>query len=123
MLNCILGMVDKTKRALSILQQRNGLHSPPQSNSDNKPAASSPPEQFNPRGGALLPQDEAPGGGPGGAVKHGQHLQLNGVDQQQGLFRKPISEILATTIKNTEARVVEVKRKAEEAVLEVGSTV
>ena len=84
MLNCILGMVDKTKRALSILQQRQLGHSMTDYNSDHL----SPPSRTR------FQQPSAPP-------------------------PQAMSDILTATIRSTEERVIEVRRRAEEAVQEV----
>ena len=98
MLNCILGMVDKTKRALSILQQRNGLSSSPPPGSGDHTASSSSQQLSSPPAAANAAADPF-------------HQQLG--------TKQSMNEILAATIRSTEERVVEVRRRAEEAVQEV----
>ena len=90
MLNCILGMVDKTKRALGILQQRQQQQQkPPQ-----------PPKTF-PGDGYVEDRLRS--------ARPGQQLQNP----------NSMSDLLAATIRSTEERVIEVRRRAEEAVQEV----
>ncbi|XP_014217994.1 protein CBFA2T3, partial [Copidosoma floridanum] len=97
MLNCILGMVDKTKRALAILQKR-GCTSPASSSSSSSTANGGNHQATN-------------GGGP--APSNGS------LDCGEGTFKRLSGEIVAQTIRATEDRVAEVKRRAEEAVQEV----
>lgn len=92
MLNCILGMVEKTKRALAILQKR-GCTSP---------AAASSGLQAN---GA--PQSASIGNGAG--QQQSQQVESSG---QEGNFKRLSGEIVAQTIRATEDRVAEVKRRA-----------
>ena len=104
MLNCILGMVDKTKRALTILQQRNGLSgSPPpgQTGSLTDP-------HVNPMASSSSPLSSPPAAAGTADTFH-----------QQLRTKQSMNEILAATIRSTEERVVEVRRRAEEAVQEV----
>jgi len=92
MLNCILGMVDKTKRALSILQQRQQNHSYRNDDTKIKPGkhqATPPTLSKTPTTLHLSPSAAA------------------------------IADLLAATIRNTEEKIFEVRRKAEEAVQEV----
>ncbi|XP_059471357.1 protein CBFA2T3 [Neocloeon triangulifer] len=83
MLNCILSMVEKTKRALGILQQR--------------PQPESSSAEFTSSWLRKLPTDSS----------------------EQSDIKKAAGDIMAQTIKLTEERVAEVKRRAEEAVNEV----
>ena len=122
MLNCILGMVDKTKKALGILQQRS-----------NPPSSS-------PTSGNKVVQ-----GSYGTSIQNGVNVGRNGASCQvssiEGMIgaaghgagsygteggadafvrsKLPVSDMLAATLRSTEERVVEVRRRAEEAVLEV----
>ncbi|XP_066594301.1 protein CBFA2T3 [Prorops nasuta] len=102
MLNCILGMVDKTKRALAILQRR-GCSSPATSavatvltTAQNGTGTSGNPSSTN--GGSQVESSVA---------------------DRDGSLKRLSGEIVAHTIRATEDRVAEVKRRAEEAVLEV----
>eukprot|EP00095_Tigriopus_kingsejongensis_P000807 maker-scaffold629_size122686-snap-gene-0.28 protein:Tk00807 transcript:maker-scaffold629_size122686-snap-gene-0.28-mRNA-1 annotation:"protein cbfa2t1" len=92
MLNCILGMVDKTKRALAILQQRQmGQLSPPNSSGTLHDYEVGSPRRR--QSSANIPHQSSP--------------------------QSTMNEILAATLRNTEERVIEVRRRAEEAVQEV----
>lgn len=91
MLNCILGMVEKTKRALAILQKR-GCTSPATAASAN---------------GAPQPANN-------GAQ---QQPQENSGQDRDGSFKRLSGEIVAQTIRATEDRVAEVKRRAGESSL------
>ncbi|XP_043269924.1 protein CBFA2T2 isoform X2 [Venturia canescens] len=104
MLNCILGMVEKTKRALAILQRRG---SP-------SPAATAPP--LTP-GAAVGAQNGASNGNP--TSSNGAHVESSTGDRDAGNLKRLSGEIVAQTIRATEDRVAEVKRRAEEAVQEV----
>jgi runt-related transcription factor 1 len=87
MLNCIMGMVDKTKRALSILQQRqvkSGLGQPSTNCLEQQSSSACA------RRHAFTPAASS-----------------------------SVNELLAATIRSTEERVIEVRRRAEEAVHEV----
>ncbi|XP_033338085.1 CBFA2/RUNX1 partner transcriptional co-repressor nervy [Megalopta genalis] len=105
MLNCILGMVEKTKRALTILQTR-GCSSP----------AAVPP---------LANASAATQNGTGNSAAGNNLSSTNGsqvessTGDREGSLKRLSGEIVAQTIKATEDKVAEVKRKAEEAVLEV----
>ncbi|XP_071442880.1 one cut domain family member 2-like [Hetaerina americana] len=130
MLNCILSMVEKTKRALAILQHR----ALPESNSN---AQTTPhPAQVNPHHNPHHQQPPPPSaywlrrttpeGADGshhyssnGAGLTGHHINaINNVHHSQALtsphdtFKKTAGEIMAQTIKATEDRVAEVKRRA-----------
>ena len=136
MLNCILGMVDKTKRALSILQQR------------NIPASVSPTSGYktaNYNNGMTLATNIPPISSAGHAHSSDSNLGRAGVSNfastVEGMVgvvgqggaqyvnegasdafirsKIPVSDMLAATLRSTEERVVEVRRRAEEAVLEV----
>jgi runt-related transcription factor 1 len=89
MLNCILSMVEKTRRALGILQQRatndNQLHQ--QKRRDSSTSSSS-------------------------LIHH--HQQVTTYEASE--LRRQAGELIAQTLKATEDRVSQVKRKAEEAV-------
>lgn len=76
MLNCILSMVEKTKRALAILQQR--------------PQPETSGADFTASWLRKLPTDTS----------------------EQSEIKKAAGEIMAQTIKVTEERVAEVKRRA-----------
>ena len=93
MLNCILSMVEKTRRALGILQQRatndNQLHQ--QKRRDSSSTSSS----------SLI-----------------HHHQVTTTYEASEL-RRQAGELIAQTLKATEDRVSQVKRKAEEAVHDV----
>ncbi|XP_043264104.1 protein CBFA2T1 [Colletes gigas] len=109
MLNCILGMVEKTKRALAILQTR-GCSSP----------ASMPPLAASTSTGA-----QNGNGGNNTSVASNNPSSTNGsqvessTGDREGNLKRLSGEIVAQTIRVTEDKVAEVKRKAEEAVLEV----
>ena len=114
MLNCILGMVDKTKRALTILQQRNGLScSPPPSGHTSNAAPGSLTDHPTSQLGSSHSQMPSPpaAAAPSAASADPYHQQLR--------TKQSMNEILAATIRSTEERVVEVRRRAEEAVQEV----
>ena len=145
MLNCILGMVDKTKRALGILQQRSVA--PVTSSSLCANASTSYNITCTNAGGRL------PGGNnegiyttqssimsSGGLGRMGGSNFTTAMDSllsrglsQQGISaaneggvdplifgsKVPVSDMLAATLRSTEERVIEVRRRAEEAVLEV----
>jgi hypothetical protein len=83
MLNCILSMVEKTKRALAILQHR-------------PPAPASVPEPDFLQSASWLQRRAPP----------------EGAEQQD--IKKTAGEIMAQTIKATEDRVAEVRRRAGE---------
>ncbi|XP_059088914.1 protein CBFA2T1-like isoform X2 [Tigriopus californicus] len=87
MLNCILGMVDKTKRALTILQQRQMGQTPP--------------------GTPLNSYDLHE---PNGSRSRSLSTSAN---------QASMNELLAATLRNTEEKVIEVRRRAEEAVQDV----
>ncbi|XP_029660885.1 protein CBFA2T1 [Formica exsecta] len=106
MLNCILGMVEKTKRALAILQRR-GCSSP---------AAAAPPP-----GVVVAAQNGTNGNNGNGnnpSSTNGAQVESSTGDRD-GNLKRLSGEIVAQTIRATEDRVAEVKRRAEEAVLEV----
>ena len=142
MLNCILGMVDKTKRALSILQQRNvptstsptsgnkvaqGNFNTSMSFNNNLPSMAST-SQTNQNGANVGRNGTSnedhrrviEAAMVAGASNHGgvSYASEGGAD---AFVRSkiPVSDMLAATLRSTEERVVEVRRRAEEAVLEV----
>ena len=136
MLNCILGMVDKTKRALSILQQRNvpASLSPTsgyktfQANynngtniSSNMSSISTGPSHSSGvnigRSGANSFASTADGMAGQGVAQY----VPEGTSDAFMRSKIPVSDMLAATLRSTEERVVEVRRRAEEAVLEVNS--
>ncbi|KAF2354017.1 Zinc finger MYND-type [Trinorchestia longiramus] len=90
MLNCILSMVEKTRRALTILQQRE----------DGTGGSTGGPS----RGACAPPADG---------------LRCGRASEYDAEVRRHASELVAQAIRATEDRVAEVKRKAEEAVSEV----
>ncbi|XP_020284027.1 protein CBFA2T3 isoform X2 [Pseudomyrmex gracilis] len=104
MLNCILGMVEKTKRALAILQRR-GCSSPA--------AAAPPPGMVAAQNGT---SNNANGNNP--SSTNGAQVESS-TNDRDGSLKRLSGEIVAQTIKATEDKVAEVKRRAEEAVLEV----
>ncbi|XP_018393091.1 PREDICTED: protein CBFA2T2 [Cyphomyrmex costatus] len=106
MLNCILGMVEKTKRALAILQRR-GCSSPA--------AAAPPPGVVAAQNGT---SNNGNNNGNNPSSTNGVQVESSTGDRDGGLKRLS-GEIVAQTIRATEDRVAEVKRRAEEAVLEV----
>ena len=140
MLNCILGMVDKTKRALSILQQRNVPQSTsPTSGHKVAQGNYSTSMNYNNNLSSLANTSQANQSGVNvgrngasnvassiegivGAAGHGgiSYATEGGAD---AFVRSkiPVSDMLAATLRSTEERVVEVRRRAEEAVLEVGN--
>nr|CAH0105559.1 unnamed protein product [Daphnia galeata] len=93
MLNCILSMVEKTRRALGILQQRatndNQLHQQKRRDSSSTSSSS--------------------------LIHH--HQQVTTYEASE--LRRQAGELIAQTLKATEDRVSQVKRKAEEAVHDV----
>ena len=138
MLNCILGMVDKTKKALSILQQRNIPQSTSPTTSHkavpgnyNTPTIynNTPPSTATTNHGNQNGVNDARNGssnnvssieGVVGAAGHGE-VPYIGEGGSDAFVRSkiPVSDMLAATLRSTEERVVEVRRRAEEAVLEV----
>ncbi|XP_076175334.1 CBFA2/RUNX1 partner transcriptional co-repressor nervy [Ptiloglossa arizonensis] len=108
MLNCILGMVEKTKRALAILQTR-GCSSPAAAPT-LAPSTSAGAQNGN--GGG----NNAAGNNP--SSTNGSQVESSTGDRE-GSLKRLSGEIVAQTIRATEDKVAEVKRKAEEAVLEV----
>ncbi|KAG5331069.1 MTG8R protein, partial [Acromyrmex charruanus] len=106
MLNCILGMVEKTKRALAILQRR-GCSSP---------AAAAPPPGVVAAQNGTSNNGNSNGNNP--SSTNGVQVESSTGDRDGGLKRLS-GEIVAQTIRATEDKVAEVKRRAEEAVLEV----
>uniref|UniRef100_A0A0C9RBR9 Cbfa2t3 protein n=1 Tax=Fopius arisanus TaxID=64838 RepID=A0A0C9RBR9_9HYME len=104
MLNCILGMVEKTKRALVILQRR-GCSSP---------AAATPASGLATQNGTS--------NGNNISSANGTQIESSSGDRD-GNLKRLSGEIVAQTIRATEDRVAaEVKRRAEEAVQEVKRT-
>ncbi|XP_015179756.1 PREDICTED: protein CBFA2T2 [Polistes dominula] len=103
MLNCILGMVEKTKRALAILQRR-GCSSP----------ASTPVQPAN----VIVQNGNANNTTGNNPSTNGVQVESSTGDRD-GSLKRLSGEIVAQTIRATEDRVAEVKRRAEEAVLEV----
>ncbi|XP_014603871.1 PREDICTED: protein CBFA2T2 [Polistes canadensis] len=103
MLNCILGMVEKTKRALAILQRR-GCSSP----------ASTPVQPAN----VIAQNGNANNTAGNNPSTNGAQVESSTGDRD-GSLKRLSGEIVAQTIRATEDRVAEVKRRAEEAVLEV----
>ncbi|XP_025602420.2 protein CBFA2T3 isoform X1 [Athalia rosae] len=96
MLNCILGMVEKTKRALAILQRR------------GCPSPAIPVTAVTTSG--TNPQNNGP-------ANTGDRSDSAGNERDNSLKRIS-GEIVAQTIRATEDRVAEVQRRAEEAMLE-----
>ncbi|CAG7712005.1 unnamed protein product [Allacma fusca] len=92
MLNCILSMVEKTKRALAILQNRT-FHTEAEGGAGGNNASNS---SWLRRPHSAFPQME------------------NSED-----FKRQAGEMIAQALRATEDRVAEVKRRAEEAVQEV----
>lgn len=99
MLNCILGMVEKTKRALAILQRR-GCSSP---------AAAAPPP------GAVVAQNGTSNNGNSNSNNpsstNGAQVESSTGDRD-GSLKRLSGEIVAQTIRATEDKVAEVKRRA-----------
>ena len=89
MLNCILSMVEKTRRALGILQQR--------ASNDHQ----------------LQQQKRRDSSSTSSSLIHHQ------VTYEASELRRQAGELIAQTLKATEDRVSQVKRKAEEAVHDV----
>ncbi|XP_011144731.2 protein CBFA2T3 [Harpegnathos saltator] len=106
MLNCILGMVEKTKRALAILQRR-GCSSP---------AAAAPPSGVVAAQNGTSNNGNSNGNNP--SSTNGAQVESSTGDRD-GSLKRLSGEIVAQTIRVTEDKVAEVKRRAEEAVLEV----
>lgn len=98
MLNCILGMVEKMKRALAILQRR-GCSSP---------ATAAPPA-------GVVPATQ---NGTSNNGSSNNPSSINGVQvesstgDRDGSLKRLSGEIVAQTIRATEDRVAEVKRRA-----------
>lgn len=98
MLNCILGMVEKTKRALAILQRR-GCSSP---------AAAAPPP-----GVVVAAQNGTSNNGNGNNPSSTNGAQVeSSTGDRDGSLKRLSGEIVAQTIRATEDRVAEVKRRA-----------
>ena len=138
MLNCILGMVDKTKRALSILQRRNiptstspnsnskvsqgnhnnymGHGSGMSANGNNGSQQSSGVNTGRPGYNSIASTIE---GLVAGGGQYGSQFSSDGGVEALIRSKLPVSDMLAATLRSTEDRVVEVRRRAEEAVLEV----
>ena len=138
MLNCILGMVDKTKRALSILQQRNipaslsptSGYKTVQANYNNGmtlgtniPPISSAGHTHSSDGNVARPGvsnfASTVEGMVGVVGQGGAQYVTEGASDAFIRSKIPVSDMLAATLRSTEERVVEVRRRAEEAVLEV----
>ena len=138
MLNCILGMVDKTKRALSILQQRNISSSTSPTTGyktvqTNYSTVNSLGNTMTSIANAVHTQPSGGNMGRGGINSFGSTIEpaVGGAGQtgvqygseagSDAFIRSkiPVSDMLAATLRSTEERVVEVRRRAEEAVLEV----
>ncbi|KAJ8673353.1 hypothetical protein QAD02_004615 [Eretmocerus hayati] len=115
MLNCILGMVDKTKRALAILQKR-GCTSPAASATTSSTTTSSTGVSNNTINSPLVNGSSSSAAQSNGPQQISEQL-LSVTDV--GSLKRLSGEIVAQTIRATEDRVAEVKRKAEEAVQEV----
>ena len=94
-------MVDKTKRALAILQQRQQGQQQQQHHQQQQ-------QQQQQQHHSQIPNPSSDFLSPSGSDQ-GSRRQT-----QQGM-----NDILAATIRNTEERVIEVRRRAEEAVQEV----
>ncbi|XP_076239004.1 CBFA2/RUNX1 partner transcriptional co-repressor nervy [Calliopsis andreniformis] len=107
MLNCILGMVEKTKRALAILQTR-GCSSP----------AMAPPLAASTTAGTQNGSGNNSATANNPSSTNGSQVESSTGDRE-GSLKRLSGEIVAQTIRATEDKVAEVKRKAEEAVLEV----
>ena len=138
-------MVDKTKRALSILQQRNApastspssLYKTPQTNHNNGSSTSlsgngtgisstgHPYPSLGGSTGRLVSSNFASTMADGLMACGSQNgIQFNlaeggGTDPLINRSKFAVSDMLAATLRSTEERVVEVRRRAEEAVLEV----
>ncbi|XP_071865447.1 CBFA2/RUNX1 partner transcriptional co-repressor nervy isoform X1 [Bombus fervidus] len=106
MLNCILGMVEKTKKALAILQTRGCF------------AASTPAPPL--AATSTVPAQN--GGSTGTTVAGNNPSSTNGsqvessTGDREGSLKRLSGEIVAQTIRAIEDKVAEVKRKDEEAV-------
>lgn len=94
MLNCILGMVEKTKRALAILQRR-GCTSP----------------ASVPQSAIVASQNGSSANNP--SSTNGAQVESSTSDRD-GSLKRLSGEIVAQTIRATEDRVAEVKRRAGE---------
>jgi len=99
MLNCILGMVEKTKRALAILQRR-GCSSP---------AAAAPPPSIVAAQNGTSNNGSSNGSNP--SSTNGAQVESSTGDRD-GSLKRLSGEIVAQTIRATEDRVAEVKRRA-----------
>jgi len=99
MLNCILGMVEKTKRALAILQRR-GCSSP---------AAAAPPPGVVAAQNGTSNNSNSNGNNP--SSTNGVQVESSTGERDNSLKRLS-GEIVAQTIRATEDRVAEVKRRA-----------
>ncbi|XP_040572568.1 protein CBFA2T1 [Lepeophtheirus salmonis] len=112
MLNCILGMVEKTKRALSILQQRNITNNKPHQYSHSLSGMT----RSNFSNSSLYNNSSnSSNGNP--SVNNNNTMEVLG--RYHPYYSQPVGDFLANTLRNTEDRVVEVRRRAEEAVNEV----
>ena len=140
-------MVDKTKRALSILQQRNAssaavtsanLHKTSRTNYNNGTNSSStlsgsssnngvnnaPPTSASSGYFARMGGNSSFASAIDGLMarnsQNGAAFSIDGGLDPLVLGSKvPVSDMLAATLRSTEERVAEVRRRAEEAVLEV----
>lgn len=100
MLNCILGMVEKTKRALAILQRR-GCSSPA--------AAAPPPGMVAAQNGTSNNGNSNGNNNP--SSTNGAQVESSTGDRD-GSLKRLSGEIVAQTIRATEDKVAEVKRRA-----------
>ncbi|XP_016767200.1 protein CBFA2T2 isoform X2 [Apis mellifera] len=105
MLNCILGMVEKTKKALAILQTR-GCFGATASAGPPLSATSTVPAQ---NGGTGSAANNNPSSTNGSQVE-------SSTGDREGSLKRLSGEIVAQTIRAIEDKVAEVKRKDEEAV-------
>ncbi|XP_014298403.1 uncharacterized protein LOC103579322 isoform X3 [Microplitis demolitor] len=116
MLNCILGMVDKTKRALVILQKR-GSSSPCGGSSSSSSSSTTTPTVTNVSQLISSTQNLSSNNSNHNCL-NGSQVETSG--DRDGNLKRLSGEIIAQTIRATQDRVTaEVKRHAEEAVQEV----
>ena len=107
MLNCILSMVEKTRRALGILQQRSHGEPPPALPAVAAITSSSEPSMAAQQQQWQQQQQQ---------TQRREHHQASSHYQSQAFeaseLRRQAGELIAQTLKATEDRVTQVKRKA-----------
>jgi len=105
MLNCILSMVEKTRKALGILQQRSHENRYEMNNSSGSGSGSSSQQQQQQQQQQWKRRSSNSSNSSGGS-----HNQEIGYEASE--LRRQAGELIAHTLKATEDRVSQVKRKA-----------